>query len=135
MMPLRVILKPSCADTRFCPSLCCVAEPVIYLATKHTTYAPSKWRLFYLFMRRHYVEECLTRIPTDLAGAVQHHSTMSRYALFHLFRPRGALTQDEPLEVFDTHGAVEQHDSDKAAQPRSSEKNAARRAGQTPCTR
>ena len=29
MMSLRVILKPSCADTRFCPSLCCVAEPVV----------------------------------------------------------------------------------------------------------
>ena len=29
MISLRVILKPSCADTRFCPSLCCVAEPVL----------------------------------------------------------------------------------------------------------
>ena len=29
MMSLHVILKPSCADTRFCPSLCCVAEPVV----------------------------------------------------------------------------------------------------------
>ena len=28
VMSLQVILKPSCADTRFCPSLCCVAEPV-----------------------------------------------------------------------------------------------------------
>ena len=27
-MSLHVILKPSCADIRFCPSLCCVAEPV-----------------------------------------------------------------------------------------------------------
>ena len=63
-------------------------------------------------MRRHYVEECLARTPTDLADAVRHHSTMSRFALFHLFRPKGALTQDEPLEVFDTHDAVEQHDAD-----------------------
>ena len=84
----------------------------IYLATKHTTYAPSKWRLFYLFMRRHYVEECLTRTPTDLTDAVRHHSTMSRYALFNLLRPRGALTQDEPLEMFNTNDAVEQHDAD-----------------------
>ena len=30
VMSLQVILKPSCADTRFCPSLCCVAEPVIH---------------------------------------------------------------------------------------------------------
>ena len=29
VMPLHVILKPSCVDTRFCPSLCCVAEPVV----------------------------------------------------------------------------------------------------------
>ena len=36
---------------------------------------------------------------------------MSRYALFHLFRPRGALGQDESLKVFDTHDAVEQHDA------------------------
>ena len=29
VMSLHVILKPSGADTRFCPSLCCVAEPVV----------------------------------------------------------------------------------------------------------
>jgi len=69
-------------------------------------------------MRRHYVEECLTRTPTGLADAVRHRSTMSRYALFNLFRPRGALTQDEPLEMFNTHDAVEQHDADTDEQQR-----------------
>ena len=29
-----------------------------------------------------------------------------------LFRPQGALTQDAPVGVLDTHGAVEQHDAD-----------------------
>ena len=31
VMSLHVILKRSCADTRFCPSLCCVTEPVFWL--------------------------------------------------------------------------------------------------------
>ena len=99
----------------------------IYLATKHNAYAPSKWRLLYLFMRRHYVEECLSRTPTGLTGAVRHHSTMSRYALFHLFRPRGALTQDEPPEVFDTHDAVEQHDAGTDERQRSAADASAQR--------
>ena len=59
----------------------------IYLATKHAAYAPAKWRLFYLYTRRHYVDECLARTPTTLADAVQHHSAVSRHVLFHLFRP------------------------------------------------
>ena len=84
----------------------------IYLATKPASNAPAKWRYFYLYMRRHYVGECLARTPTTLADAVRHHSTAPRHALFHLFRPLGALTQDEPVGVFDTHGAVEQYDSD-----------------------
>ena len=65
----------------------------IYLATKHSAYAPSKWRLFYVFMRRHYVEECLTRTPAELADAVRHHITVPRYALFHLFRPSPKMSQ------------------------------------------
>ena len=69
----------------------------IYLATKHTAYAPAKRRLFYLYMRRHYADECLARAPTKLANAVRHHSTVPRHVLFHLFRLRGALTQDEPV--------------------------------------
>ena len=84
----------------------------IYLATKHAAYAPAKWSLFYFYMRRHYLDECLARTPITLADAVRNHSTVSRHVLFHLFRPRGSLTQDEPVGVLDTHGAVEQHDAD-----------------------
>ena len=83
-----------------------------YLATKHAAYAPAKWRLFYLYMRCHYVDECLARTPTRLADAVRHHSAVSRHVLFHLFRSQGAITQDEPVGVLDTHDAVEQHDAD-----------------------
>ena len=55
----------------------------IYLAMKHAAYAPAKWILFYLYMRRHYADECLARTPTTLAGAVQHHTAVSRHVLFH----------------------------------------------------
>ena len=34
----------------------------IYLAIKLAAYAPAKWGFCYLYMRRHYVDDCLARV-------------------------------------------------------------------------